>query len=263
MVIKKYSRINYRNKEERLVREKGAYGHFPDHAVKWCLQSQNLILSDVNRIAVSRDCTKYPTRMIQRLLGLRFKIGMKKGYRYRSSINSESNQFSLWNTLYLHLPNTFRQKIRDRLRMFGHKGDTPIIEFVPHHLSHAYQVYYQSPFTNSSVLVIDGSGEEHTVSGFSVENGVFKKVICYDIPQSLGWFYSGFTAYLGFQPSRDEPKLMGLAAFGEQRKNNNPWIERLDKILHVGNEHFEIDPLFFKFGGNEFHRDILITWLNS
>lgn len=252
--------------EERLARIKGAYGHFPDHAVRWCLKSQGRVLSDVNHIAVSWDCTKYPTTMLQHLLRLRLRLGIKRGYRFRSSINSKSNQLSVWNTLYLHTPGTFRQKIRDCLRMFGHKGDIPNIEFVPHHLSHAYQAYYQSPFKTASVLVIDGSGEENTVSGYAVEDGIFRKVLEYNIPQSLGWFYSGFTAYMGFQPGRDEAKLMGLAAYGEQKRENNPWVERLEKILHIGKEYFEIDPHYFKFGGNEFHSrftDKLVNFMLS
>src|SRR5439155_25292770 len=74
-----------------------------------------------------------------------------------------------------------------------------------------------------------------------------------DVPQSLGWYYGGCTAYLGFHANRDEGKLMGLAALGESRRGENPWLERLDRVIRVQEDGFEIDPSFFKFSGNEFH----------
>ena len=103
------------------------------------------------------------------------------------------------------------------------------------------------------MLVVDGSGEEKCVSGFSFTENGHSNVFSLDIPQSLGWYYSGFTSYLGFRPNRDEGKMMGLAAFGEKKKENNPWFEVLDKILKVTDNGFELDPTYFKFGGNEYH----------
>ena len=69
----------------------------------------------------------------------------------------------------------------------------------------------------------------------------------------MGWYYAAFTAYLGFRANRDEGKLMGLAALGESRRNRNPWIERLDKVIRITPEGFELDPIYLKLGGNEFH----------
>ena len=37
----------------------------------------------------------------------------------------------------------------------------------------------------------------------------WRRLFHIEVPQSLGWFYSGFTAYLGFHDNRDEGKLMG------------------------------------------------------
>ena len=38
-----------------------------------------------------------------------------------------------------------------------------------------------------------------------------------NIPHSLGWYYSAFTEFLGWNPNEGEVKLMGLAPFGEAR----------------------------------------------
>jgi carbamoyltransferase len=124
---------------------------------------------------------------------------------------------------------------------------------VPHHLSHAYQAFHQSPFDESAVLVADGSGEENCVSAFHFTASGFRRLFHFDVPQSLGWYYGAFTAYLGFHANRDEGKLMGLAALGEARKASNPWVDRLERILRVTHDGFHLDPTLLRFGGNENH----------
>jgi carbamoyltransferase len=160
---------------------------------------------------------------------------------------------SLLEYLASFTPERVRQKIRDGLRTAGLTGQLPAVEFVPHHLSHAWQAFWQSPFEEAAVLVADGSGEENCVSGYAVRQGTFKKILGYDIPYSLGWLYGGFTAYLGFEPNRNEGKFMGLAALGECRRLNNPWPERLDRILRVVPGGYEMDPTFFKLGDHNLH----------
>ena len=47
--------------------------------------------------------------------------------------------------------------------------------------------------------------------------------------------------------------VMGLAAFGDARRRQNPWMERLEKVIRTTSDGFELDPTFFKFGGNSYH----------
>jgi carbamoyltransferase len=239
--------------EERLNRLKGSHGLFPSKAVSWALSSQGLTLADIDRIAFSWGCNKYPSRMLFSLAKSYIGQVRRKRRAVRSSINVSGSKWAALEMFQLYLPDQVKRRIRDHLRADGHKGPIPPVEFVEHHLSHAYQAYYQSSFEDAVALVADGSGEENCVSGYRIKNGEFKKILGYDIPQSLGWYYGGFTAYLGFHANRDEGKLMGLAALGECRKDSNPWIERLAKVIRVSDGGFEIDPVFFKFGGNEFH----------
>jgi carbamoyltransferase len=252
--------------EERFNRLKGSYGLFPSHAINWCLKSNNLILADVDYIACSWDSNKYPFSRAKSLIKVKLNYLFQKGYRFPSSIGESSSYGSIFEYLNLYSPKFMKEKIKDNLRISGHKGDIPQIVFVNHHLSHAYQTYFQSSFNESLVLVVDGHGEENCISGYRVNNGVFHKILNYEVPYSLGWFYGGFTAYLGFQANRDEGKMMGLAAYGEVRKKNNPWLERLEKIISFKNNNFTIDPLFFKMGGNEYHpryTDHLVKFITS
>ncbi len=251
--------------EERFTRLKGSAGHFPTYTVNWLLSSCGLRLNDINRIAVSWDCTKYPWRMLRHLAGMKFRLS--KGINPDpSSLARPNGHGSAFLYLLNHSPAVFEQKIRDHLRDAGHKGRIPQIVFVPHHEAHAYQAFHQSPFSEAGVLVVDGSGEEKTVSAFHFHSLGWRRCFDFEVPQSIGWFYGAFTAYLGFHANRDEGKLMGLAALGFERRLKNPWLERLDKILHVNKEGFELDPTFVKFGGNEYHprfTDRLRRWILS
>lgn len=252
--------------EERLTRLKGSHGMFPSYAVSWCLSSQDLSLRDIDRIAFAWDCTKYPVKMLLRLIRERLGLLLKRNSSEGNSCGIKTDYAGIWQYLNSYSPSVITSGIRDCLHEFGHKGEIPAIDFVPHHVAHACQAYYQSPFNDAAVLVADGSGEENTISAFEMRDGKMRKVFGYDVPCSLGWFYGGFTAYLGFRANRDEGKMMGLAAYGESRKDRNPWPERLDRIIRVTPDGFEMDPLFFKLGGNNWHprfSDHLVNFITS
>lgn len=249
--------------EERFTRQKGSYGHFPINAVIWCLKNENISLGNVDRIAFSWGCIKYPYKM----LGYLARIRLHQVFKHHGSHGKYNNTF--YNGLgyiYAHTPGAVRRKIRDSLRMGGLQDRIPEIVFVEHHIAHAYQAYYQSPFQDAAVLVADGSGEENCVSGFFFNSGSYSKKFSIDVPFSLGWFYAAFTAYLGFRPNMDEGKLMGLAAYGEKRKQSNTWIERLEKIIRQTDAGYETDPRYFKFGDLDFHpryTNDLIAYITS
>ncbi len=249
--------------EERFNRLKGSTGLFPSLAVIWCLNSNGLKIEQIDKIAVNWDCNKYPYNILQNLISYKIKDNFSRRAKPSAGKSSITGVIDYLN---FFSPSTFKQKILDALRESGHKGKIPEIVFVDHHLSHAYQTYYQSGFKDSLVLIADGHGEENCVSGYKVINGQFSRILNYQVPYSLGWFYGGFTAYLGFQANRDEGKMMGLAAFGECRHNTNPWLERLDKILKITNNGYEIDPYFFKMGSNDFHprfTNTLVDYITS
>jgi carbamoyltransferase len=117
-------------------------------------------------------------------------------------------------------------------------------------LAHAYSAFYCSGFQKAGILTMDGSGEDICTQLAVGEGHQVRVVETFPIPHSLGWFYAALTEYLGFTPYRDEGKLMGLAAFGEARKQNNLWVEQLEHILKISNGVYEVDPIYTKFGGH-------------
>ncbi|MEL6423726.1 MAG: carbamoyltransferase C-terminal domain-containing protein, partial [Pseudomonadota bacterium] len=87
---------------------------------------------------------------------------------------------------------------------------------VPHHDAHA-AAYFISPFDEADVLVIDGYGDRASTSLYS---GVGGRLSCErqnEQLDSLGVLYSLITRYLGFPSFGDEGKVMGLAAYGDDR----------------------------------------------
>jgi carbamoyltransferase len=95
---------------------------------------------------------------------------------------------------------------------------------VEHHLAHAYQAYLCSPFEETAILTIDGSGEslprlggDSVSTSFAVgrrEQVSIVKEICF--PHTVGGLYSSVTRHLGFKDNQ-EGNIMALAAFGTDR----------------------------------------------
>jgi carbamoyltransferase len=251
--------------EERFNRLKGSHGLFPSQATSWCLASQGLNIGEVDKIAINWDCHKYPFTALRNLASVALKgtLGRKLDRRVGSAGDGMGGVI---NYLNLYRPANYQSMIYAALRESGFRGHLPELVYVNHHLSHAYQAYYQSGFDDALVLVADGHGEDTCVSGYAVRGGKFSKILHYPVPYSLGWFYGGFTAYLGFHANRDEGKLMGLAAYGEEGKADNPWLQRLDRILKVNGDGFDLDPYFFKLGGNYHHSrytDALVKFITG
>ncbi len=254
------------SEEDRFTRLKGSYGHFPIHAIRWCLQSEHISMKNVDKIAFSWGCWKYPLQMLGHLAKIKVKSIFTENDFLVGNAGKDSTIPDGLSYLRAHSPEYIQRKIRDSFRSGGIGGAIPEIVFVEHHLAHAFQAFYQSPFEDAAVLVADGSGEEHTVSGFHFSRGSYTRKITIDVPFSLGWFYAAFTAYLGFRPNMDEGKLMGLAAYGETRKNDNKWLERFDKIISYADEKYNVQAGFFKFGPSHYHpkyTDALVKYLTS
>ena len=109
----------------------------------------------------------------------------------------------------------FRRSLKKHLKKSIGKKITNNIFFSEHHLSHAASAYYPSPFSEATVVTIDGVGEWATTTvGLGKENSlqILKEI---HFPHSLGLLYSAFTQYCGFRVNSGEYKLMGLAPYGK------------------------------------------------
>ena len=90
------------------------------------------------------------------------------------------------------------------------------IRFVDHHLAHAANAYFLSPYQDAAILVLDAVGEESTTSIYSASNSEITLIQKQVYPNSMGLLYSAFTYFLGFKVNSDEYKVMGLAPYGKK-----------------------------------------------
>ncbi|ABC30343.1 predicted carbamoyl transferase, NodU family [Hahella chejuensis KCTC 2396] len=85
-----------------------------------------------------------------------------------------------------------------------------------HHLCHAANALYSSPFTDGLCLVLDGEGEVGAASLFELNDGALKRAWRSWGPGSLGALYGWLTELCGFSTRHGEEwKVMGLAAYGQ------------------------------------------------
>ncbi|MEL6304613.1 MAG: carbamoyltransferase C-terminal domain-containing protein [Bacteroidota bacterium] len=92
--------------------------------------------------------------------------------------------------------------------------------------AHLASTFYASPFKESAIMSIDGSGDFSTVM---LAQGKGSKIIVLDsidYPVSLGFIYTAFTHFLGFPHYGDEYKVMGLAPYG-----NPTLVDKVRKLV--------------------------------
>jgi carbamoyltransferase len=107
------------------------------------------------------------------------------------------------------------------------------VRFMDHHLAHALSAYAYSGFSEAAVVVMDGRGAWEATSIWHGRRGRLEHVLTIPFPDSVGFFYSQFTAYLGFQPNTDEWKVMGLAPYGHRGVDLKPFIDLETTPYHV------------------------------
>jgi carbamoyltransferase len=243
--------------EERFVRVKQALGYFPSHALRFCLDEAGLRLSDVDAIAFGWDATAYRWRfplflarsfVRHRLLGRRARPRLRVPGRPPLG----SAVLSGVRSLVSFQPRTLTENIVLGLRDAGFPdGPVPPVAFVRHHLAHAASAYYCSGFDESAVLVFDGHGEENTTTIFRGEGKRLRRLREINIPHSLGWFYSAFTEFLGWNPNEGEVKLMGLAPFGTP----DPDVEALVRdVLQLTEDGYRVDADYLFYGPRSYGR---------
>jgi carbamoyltransferase len=89
----------------------------------------------------------------------------------------------------------------------------------PHHVAHAANAVYTSPFDECVVMIVDGAGDAGSLSFFHFVDGEFRALNQGAPFNSLGFLYSYVTELCGFDPwDGEEWKVMGLAGYGSFRE---------------------------------------------
>jgi carbamoyltransferase len=228
--------------EERFLRVKDHELVLPDRALEYCLKEGGIGLQDVDAIAYGWNAPLYRWRMplgeVGRWLadnGWPEIVGTPlQEHIYRALLGSAE--------MILHHPAVVRQRLAARWQDLT----LPPLHFVPHHLAHAAGTYYCSGLERANVLTMDRNGEDKCTVLWHGEGLNLEVLQEYRLPHSLGWYYSGFTEFLGFRPQYHEGKTMGLAAYG---RPDEQIAASMAKVLRLDSDGaYAVDPTYFYCG---------------
>jgi len=244
--------------EERFARVKQANGLFPAQSMAWCLRQGGLSLGEVNALAFGWDANvnwaRMPLSMAWSFASSRLTHGAGSkppvAAPGRPALGSAALA-GLQTLLHLH-PWNLRERLILALRDGGFVRDPiPPVRFFQHHLCHAATAFYCSGLTEAAVLVFDGHGEERTVSIYHGTGRSLREVRHIGLPNSLGWFYSASTEYLGWDANEGEVKLMGLAPYG----GPDPMLRAFfEEFLQLTPDGVRIDPECIFYGRRSYGR---------
>jgi carbamoyltransferase len=211
--------------EERFRRVKHWAG-FPSLAVAFCLREAAISLHEVDHIAIGRD--PY-AKLGKKVLFLLKNPGGGLG-AVRDRLTNARKVASL-ETEFTTLDRDLDEKmIRQK------------IHNVEHHRSHLASAFFASPFEESAILSIDGSGDFTTTMTAIGRGNQIEVLDSVDFPHSVGLFYTAFTQLLGFPHYGDEYKVMGLAPYGEPK-----YTDKLkDVLIFDDNGLFHLNQKYFR-----------------
>jgi carbamoyltransferase len=210
--------------EERFNRIKHAPFAYPLRAAQYCLQAGGLTPQDVDTVAYSFSPS----------------VGFGRGFLYALRHFPHANLVAsaelVRRAWYIATPGYTRYmlKVPTRTRFMA----------VPHHLAHAASAFFASPFEEAAILVVDGVGEWPVTSLYHGQGVHLERLATVNFPHSLGFFYSAFTEYLGFDPFDGEYKVMGMASYGEARFNSQ--LRQIVRLPEDSPAH-RLDLRYFNF----------------
>ena len=206
--------------EERFNRVKYAAG-FPAAAIRYCLDSAGITLSEVNHIAIPRNPW---ARLGTKLL---YAMRMPSFARERAKVLAK----------FTGIPEALAQAFDttpEKIRAQYHR--------IEHHQAHLASTFFVSPFEQAALLSADGLGDFASTMWGTGRGNRMQIDGSIAFPHSLGMYYTAVSQYLGFRKFGDEFKVMGLAAYGEPAY--------LDEFRHIvrsdGGVGFRLGLEYFK-----------------
>jgi carbamoyltransferase len=216
--------------QERFSRKKHD-ARFPEDAIRYCLEAEDLRLGDVDRIVFYDK----PLIKFERLLETYLSYAPRGFQSFIAAM-------PVWLKEKLYLKTVIKKELAE---LGGCKPkDLPPLLFAEHHQSHAASAFFFSPFERAAILCLDGVGEWATTSTWLGDGASLEPIWEIDFPHSLGLLYSAFTYFTGFKVNSGEYKLMGLAPYGEP-KYAGLILDRLLDLKDDGT--FRLDMQYFNY----------------
>jgi len=194
--------------EERISRLKHDAG-FPKNAIRACLDFAHARAEQLDEVCFGWQ----PAGPVFRH-DLKCYATGKMPLTYLSGLNSTLHFLSMWHQ---------ESGAKKFAQQFG--PTKAKMRFVDHHLAHAISAYAYSGFHDAAVVVMDGRGAWEATTIWHGQNGRLEPLLMIPFPDSVGYFYSAFTEFLGFQPNSDEWKVMGLAPYGKPGMDLSRFID--------------------------------------
>jgi carbamoyltransferase len=194
--------------EERISRLKHD-ASFPKNAIRACLDFAKVGAEQLDEV-----CFGWQTAGPVFRHDLKCYATGKMPLTYLNGLNSTLHFLSMWHQ---------ESGAKKFAQQFGPAKAK--MRFVDHHLAHAISAYAYSGFDHAAVVVGDGRGAWEATTIWNGHNGRLDPVLMIPYPDSMGFFYSAFTEFLGFQPNSDEWKVMGLAPYGKPGVDLSPFID--------------------------------------
>jgi len=180
---------------------------FPVDAIKWVLRAAKLTIKDVNEVCWYENPDLKRTRILKSFNKYPIRTFFKRLKFLKERKENLNPSFLL-------------------AKYFLYQGT---VKWVEHHRSHAAFSYLTSKYKDAAIVTIDGVGEFETVTISKGTGNSIEKLYSINFPESLGMFYSTFTAFLGFKPNEGEYKVMGMAGYGDPQKYV-PFIKKTFKF---------------------------------
>lgn len=194
--------------EERISRVKHD-ARFPQNAIRACLEFAGVRAEQLHEV-----CFGWQTAGPVYRHDLKCYATGKMPLTYINGLNSTLHFLSMWHQ---------QSGAKRFAQQFG--PTRARMRFVDHHLAHAISAYSYSGFDDAAVVVMDGRGAWEATTIWRGQGGRLEHVLTIPFPDSVGYFYSEFTAYLGFQRNSDEWKVMGLAPYGKPGVDLSAFID--------------------------------------
>lgn len=206
------------------------------HDAAACIVEDGVVLAAVEEERVSRDkhTNRFPLGAARECLDIAG-LGLRDvdGFAYFFDEAFTDREFALEALHRPELPiESCRELVANRLSEdFGGTVETEKVVGIRHHDTHAATAYFHSGYESALVVVMDGNGEDESLSIFEGRGGALRLLHRAPRAASLGHYYTVLTRLIGYGDF-DEYKVMGLAPYG----NPDRYSELFDQLIELSEE---------------------------